>query len=59
MGCMFRRTPFPLTALLVLQSLPLQAAAPASTPSAAAAAGNEQVRKIMETYEGRGTLRDG
>ncbi len=59
MGCMFRRTLFPLTALLVLQSLPSQAAAPASTPSAAAAAGNEQVRKIMETYEGRGTLSDG
>lgn len=52
---MIRRTPFPLTAFLVLSAMP----SPAAGPSPSAVAGNEQVRKIMETYEGRGTLADG
>ena len=44
-----------LTAALTLATA-LNAADPNVTPDAVA--GNEQVRKIMETYGGRGTLAD-
>jgi putative membrane-bound dehydrogenase-like protein len=48
-----KQTRLPLSAILWL---PLAVGHCADTPSAA---GNEQVRKIMENYAGRGTLADG
>ncbi|HSJ04861.1 MAG TPA: hypothetical protein VK956_20480, partial [Verrucomicrobium sp.] len=49
----------PYLLLTSLSVLPLCAQSPAEAGNAAPPAGNDEVRKIMETFTGRGTLKDG
>ncbi|WP_218281194.1 hypothetical protein [Verrucomicrobium spinosum] len=52
-----RLVPFLLCTPLLTAALLAQA--PAADPDGQPPAGNDEVRKIMETFTGRGTLKDG